>query len=330
MTVCLCGLPRYWIIDHLYCGFDWRWCHVCNHTWQVRHLGNDEVHIVWSEHWRDYRRTIFKTHFADILIVIYPLQNRLFRIQIIKKQKQNVCVCVFSSVSSDGCCVLFYTASYLVDPPIWTSVWRCSCQQKQSSISRESHCYQCPASSEESTGGLQGKVGHFSHPELTLLVSLLHVETKTLFIFRYEERMKYIQTIVQRKMKSSFEEFVQNVMHPLESSSGTARVSNRHQTPELEALPIPLCRRSSIEARSSNQPRNAKRISRAETIDITPSQKRGNSPRFGNQSNTLLDSNTPPLRRPRANTNESQLSKPPGMYSVINPCMIFSHFSMWL
>ena len=53
---------------------------------QVRHLGNDEVHIVWSEHWRDYRRTIFKTQFADVLIVIYPLPNKLFRIQINKKQ----------------------------------------------------------------------------------------------------------------------------------------------------------------------------------------------------------------------------------------------------
>lgn len=65
-------------------------------------MGNDEVHIVWSEHWRDYRRTIFKTQFADILIVIYPLENRLFRIQIIKKQKQNVSALVFAASSSDG------------------------------------------------------------------------------------------------------------------------------------------------------------------------------------------------------------------------------------
>jgi len=52
---------------------------------QVRHLGNDEVHIVWSEHWRDYRRTIFKTQFADVLIIIYPLPSKLFRVQINKK-----------------------------------------------------------------------------------------------------------------------------------------------------------------------------------------------------------------------------------------------------
>ncbi len=48
------------------------------------------MHIVWSEHWRDYRRTIFKTQFADVLIVIYPLPNKLFRIQIIKKQNVRV------------------------------------------------------------------------------------------------------------------------------------------------------------------------------------------------------------------------------------------------
>ena len=62
---------------------------------QVRHLGNDEVHIVWSEHWRDYRRTILKTQFADVLLVIYPQTNGLFRIQIDKKRKANVINFVF-------------------------------------------------------------------------------------------------------------------------------------------------------------------------------------------------------------------------------------------
>ena len=51
----------------------------------MRHLGNDEVHIVWSEHSRDYRRGIIPTEFGDITIVIYPLDTGLFRIQIIKK-----------------------------------------------------------------------------------------------------------------------------------------------------------------------------------------------------------------------------------------------------
>uniref|UniRef100_T1JGD1 Rap-GAP domain-containing protein n=1 Tax=Strigamia maritima TaxID=126957 RepID=T1JGD1_STRMM len=52
---------------------------------KLRHLGNDEVHIVWSEHTRDYRRGIIATEFCDVLIVIYPLPNKLFRIQINRK-----------------------------------------------------------------------------------------------------------------------------------------------------------------------------------------------------------------------------------------------------
>ncbi|XP_041353753.1 ral GTPase-activating protein subunit alpha-1-like isoform X2 [Gigantopelta aegis] len=52
---------------------------------KTRHLGNDEVHIVWSEHSRDYRRGIIPTEFGDVLIVIYPLPNGLYRIQIDRK-----------------------------------------------------------------------------------------------------------------------------------------------------------------------------------------------------------------------------------------------------
>ena len=50
---------------------------------KTRHLGNDEIHVVWSEHWRDYRRGILPTEFCDVLIIIYPLKNNLFRIQVI-------------------------------------------------------------------------------------------------------------------------------------------------------------------------------------------------------------------------------------------------------
>ncbi|XP_018324376.1 probable Rho GTPase-activating protein CG5521 isoform X2 [Agrilus planipennis] len=49
---------------------------------KTRHLGNDEVHIVWSEHSRDYRRDIIPTEFCDVLIVIYPLGNQLNRVTI--------------------------------------------------------------------------------------------------------------------------------------------------------------------------------------------------------------------------------------------------------
>ncbi|XP_019733838.1 ral GTPase-activating protein subunit alpha-2 isoform X5 [Hippocampus comes] len=54
-------------------------------TKKLRHLGNDEVHIVWSEHTRDYRRGIIPTDFGDVLIVIYPMENSMYFIQIMKK-----------------------------------------------------------------------------------------------------------------------------------------------------------------------------------------------------------------------------------------------------
>uniref|UniRef100_A0A8C2Z3P7 Ral GTPase activating protein catalytic subunit alpha 2 n=1 Tax=Cyclopterus lumpus TaxID=8103 RepID=A0A8C2Z3P7_CYCLU len=54
-------------------------------TKKLRHLGNDEVHIVWSEHTRDYRRGIIPTDFGDVLIIIYPMKNHMHFIQIMKK-----------------------------------------------------------------------------------------------------------------------------------------------------------------------------------------------------------------------------------------------------
>ncbi|XP_049597102.1 ral GTPase-activating protein subunit alpha-1 isoform X6 [Syngnathus scovelli] len=56
-----------------------------NLTKKLRHLGNDEVHIVWSEHSRDYRRGIIPTEFGDVLIVIYPMKNHMYSIHILKK-----------------------------------------------------------------------------------------------------------------------------------------------------------------------------------------------------------------------------------------------------
>lgn len=64
---------------------------ICLHlpSLQLRHLGNDEVHIIWSEHSRDYRRGIIPTEFGDVLIIIYPIKNHMYSIQIIKKPEVN-------------------------------------------------------------------------------------------------------------------------------------------------------------------------------------------------------------------------------------------------
>lgn len=57
----------------------------CCFPLQLRHLGNDEVQIVWSEHTRDYRRGVIPTEFGDVLLVVYPLHNGLFRVHIDRK-----------------------------------------------------------------------------------------------------------------------------------------------------------------------------------------------------------------------------------------------------
>lgn len=54
---------------------------------KLRHLGNDEIHIVWSEHTRDYRRGIIPTEFGDVIIAIYPMLtfHGYYRIQVSSK-----------------------------------------------------------------------------------------------------------------------------------------------------------------------------------------------------------------------------------------------------
>uniref|UniRef100_A0A7S4K2Q2 Rap-GAP domain-containing protein n=1 Tax=Paramoeba aestuarina TaxID=180227 RepID=A0A7S4K2Q2_9EUKA len=53
-----------------------------------RHVGNDHVHVVWTEHLRDYNPTTIQSEFNDVHIVVYPLSNGLFKIHVF--QKENV------------------------------------------------------------------------------------------------------------------------------------------------------------------------------------------------------------------------------------------------
>ncbi|EFA77784.1 RapGAP/RanGAP domain-containing protein [Heterostelium album PN500] len=53
-----------------------------------RHVGNDIVNIIWSEHIRDYSPTTITSQFNDAHIVIYPLPNGLFRVQIYRKESK--------------------------------------------------------------------------------------------------------------------------------------------------------------------------------------------------------------------------------------------------
>jgi len=72
---------------------------------QFKHLGNDEVHVIWSEHSRDYHRGILQTAFADVLIVIYPLHDAsLYRLQIIRKPEVRVRLVIFVKTIVTVCC----------------------------------------------------------------------------------------------------------------------------------------------------------------------------------------------------------------------------------
>uniref|UniRef100_A0A7S4KWF4 Rap-GAP domain-containing protein n=1 Tax=Paramoeba aestuarina TaxID=180227 RepID=A0A7S4KWF4_9EUKA len=50
-----------------------------------RHVGNDNVHVIWSEHLRDYNPRTIVSEFNDAHIVVYPLPNGLFKIHIYQK-----------------------------------------------------------------------------------------------------------------------------------------------------------------------------------------------------------------------------------------------------
>ena len=54
-----------------------------------RHVGNDIVHIVYSEHTKDYHPETITTQFNDAHVIVYPLANGLYRIQVYRKE--NVC-----------------------------------------------------------------------------------------------------------------------------------------------------------------------------------------------------------------------------------------------
>ncbi|KAJ3031844.1 Ral GTPase-activating protein subunit alpha-1, partial [Rhizophlyctis rosea] len=46
-----------------------------------RHIGNDHVHIIWNEHYRDYRRNTIGGDFGNAQIIVTPLPNGLYAIE---------------------------------------------------------------------------------------------------------------------------------------------------------------------------------------------------------------------------------------------------------
>ncbi|KJH53248.1 Rap/ran-GAP [Dictyocaulus viviparus] len=57
--------------------------HLCGDATQKwKHIGNDEVHVVWSEHSRPYRRETIATKFCDVLIVLERADVRIYRVRV--------------------------------------------------------------------------------------------------------------------------------------------------------------------------------------------------------------------------------------------------------
>uniref|UniRef100_A0A6B2LEC0 Rap-GAP domain-containing protein n=1 Tax=Arcella intermedia TaxID=1963864 RepID=A0A6B2LEC0_9EUKA len=52
-----------------------------------RHVGNDLVNLIWSEHELEYQPTTIVSQFTTVHIMVYPLKNGLFRVQVAQKQK---------------------------------------------------------------------------------------------------------------------------------------------------------------------------------------------------------------------------------------------------
>lgn len=53
-----------------------------------RHVGNDVVNVVWSEHVRDYDPSTISTQFNCAHVICYPQPNGLVRVQICRKEEQ--------------------------------------------------------------------------------------------------------------------------------------------------------------------------------------------------------------------------------------------------
>ncbi|CAH8476413.1 unnamed protein product [Schistosoma turkestanicum] len=49
---------------------------------KYKHLGNDEIMIIWNENSRAFRRSILRTQFGDVLIIISPLPNGLYKVEV--------------------------------------------------------------------------------------------------------------------------------------------------------------------------------------------------------------------------------------------------------
>ena len=112
--------------------------------------------------------------------------------------------------------------------------------------------------------------------------------------------MKYIRTLTDVKLQSSFENFAENVMHPLEMSSKQTFISS--STLRSSPQKVPSSRTSMIAAPVSIQ-------SQLHTLGQTPNQSEDRLTASGLFKQALEAITLPP--RERASTNDERMLRAP-------------------
>jgi hypothetical protein len=79
-----------------------------------RHVGNDIVHIIYSEHSSDYDPTTITSQFNDAHVIVYPLPNGLYRIQIYRKENVRIAAFVLSCLDPLLPCFFFFRCFFAV------------------------------------------------------------------------------------------------------------------------------------------------------------------------------------------------------------------------
>ena len=59
--------------------------HDAKHVRRKRHVGNDHVHVVWSEHHRPWALDTLRGDCGTVQIVVVPVGNSLFHVRVLEK-----------------------------------------------------------------------------------------------------------------------------------------------------------------------------------------------------------------------------------------------------
>lgn len=172
---------------------------------KTRHLGNDEVHIVWSEHHRDYRRDILPTEFCDVLIVVYPLRNGLFRVTVNRKPEVPWFGPLFDESIVGGSCLAALVRATAIN----------ASRAKRTSLPFYQQLYM------------------LIKMLLKYAINNLHFN----IFFSYEERKRSLESVALRhKDSNTYEEFAARIYNPISSMQSNILLSGSNNAPLASAL----------------------------------------------------------------------------------------------